>query len=222
MNLFARISATLGATAETAVSRFENHDAIAESALLEARQAVAKARVRHQRLVKSVDEIRASLGRSEEQAQRWTMRAQNLASTDEQKALQCLEQRKLCQEQAANHSQNLAKHEDLAAGMASRLKHMEERLQGMVSQRDEMRSRESLAKATQVMDRIDHQGRDGVDAVFERWELNISDTEIRNGAHQDDSCAMPSLQRELDEQERQEELQDELAELIAKSEADKK
>jgi len=33
MNIFTRIFATLGAKAESAVSRFENHKAIAESAL---------------------------------------------------------------------------------------------------------------------------------------------------------------------------------------------
>ena len=57
MNLFTRITATLGATAEHAVSRFENHDAIAESALVQAHQALAKARIRHRHLQKAGDDI---------------------------------------------------------------------------------------------------------------------------------------------------------------------
>lgn len=217
MNLFSRITATIGATAETAVSRFENHDAIAESALIEARQAVAKSRIRHQRLQRSVDEIRTSLDACEKQAQKWTTRAQKLASTDEARAMQCLEQRQFCREQIKQHRQNLSKHESLEAGMADRLKQMETRLQSMMSQRNEMQSRESLARATQVMDRIDNQGSDGVDAIFERWELSISDTEIRNDVMQDELSNVPSLQRELDEEERQETLQAELAELMAES-----
>lgn len=217
MNLFSRITATIGATAETAVSRFENHDAIAESALIEARQAVAKSRIRHQRLQRSVDEIRTSLDACEKQAQKWTTRAQKLASTDEARAMQCLEQRQFCREQIEQHRQNLSKHESLVAGMADRLKQMETRLQSMVSQRNEMQSRESLARATQVMDRIDNQGSDGVNAIFERWELSISDTEIRNDVMHDELSNVPSLQRELDEEERQETLQAELAELMAES-----
>jgi predicted DNA-binding protein (UPF0251 family) len=58
MNLFTRITATIGATAETAVSRFENHDAIAQSALTEARQAVAQVGIRHKRLRRYGGDIR--------------------------------------------------------------------------------------------------------------------------------------------------------------------
>ncbi len=38
----------------------------------------------------------------------------------------------------------------------------------MTHQRNEMRSRESLAKATDVLDRIDSHSAGGVDAIFER------------------------------------------------------
>lgn len=216
MNLFSRISATLSATAETAVSKFENHDAIAESALVEARQAFAKARIRHRSMEQSVTEIRANLASSELQIEKWTERARALADTNESRTLQCLEQRRHCREQAESHRVNLVKHEELCANMAGRLKQMEVRLQELTNQRNEMRSRESLARATQVMDKIDSRSSDGVDAVFERWELNISDTEVRNEIRQDDQHTMPSLEREFDEQERQAELREELAALTAK------
>ncbi|MFK7996096.1 MAG: PspA/IM30 family protein [Granulosicoccus sp.] len=214
MNLFSRITATIGATAETAVSRFENHDAIAQSALIEARQAVAKARIRHQRLKRSVEDIRKSLDDTEKQVEQWTVRAKKIAITDEVRALQCVEQRQLSREQLENHKQNLSKHEALEADMAGRLKEMETRLQSMTSQRDEMRSRESIARATQVMDRIDNHSRDGVDAVFERWELAISDSEVRNEVLHDDQPGVSALQRELDEEDRQAALKEELAALL--------
>jgi phage shock protein A len=217
MNLFTRITATIGATAETAVSRFENHDAIAHSALSEARQSVAQAGIRHKRLKRSVDEIRASIDACEKQEQQWTMRAQKLAKTDQNRAIQCLEQRQLCRDQLATHTQNLNKHEALEAGMADRLKQLETRLLSMNNQREEMRSRESLAQATQVMDRVDNKGSDGVDAIFERWELNISDTEFRNGIQLDEVSSASSLQREMDDEERKIALKDELAALIAEN-----
>lgn len=215
MNLFTRITATIGATAETAVSRFENHDAIALSALTEARQAVARSRLRHQRLKRSVDDIRSNLNESKKQVRQWTQRASTLASTDEQRAMQCLEQRQLCREQISKHTQNLSKHEALEADMADRLRQMEARLQKMESQRNEMQSRESLARATQVMDRIDNQGSDGVDAIFERWELSISDTEIRNEVLNEHISQVPSLQREFEIEEHQASLKQELAELMS-------
>jgi len=92
---------------------------------------------------------------------------------------------------------------------------MEERLQLMTQQRNVMRSRESLAKATQVMDRADSNGRSGVNAVFERWELSISDTEIAGEAQHESITTKPALQRELEAQEEKAALNDELAALMA-------
>ncbi|MFK8079352.1 MAG: PspA/IM30 family protein [Granulosicoccus sp.] len=214
MNLFTRISATIGATAETAVSRFENHDAIAQSALIEARQAVAKARIRHAHLTRSVEEIRKNLETAEKQVLQWTLRAQKLATTDEVRAMQCLEQRQISRQQVDNHLLNLCQHEDLAAGMAKRLEQMQTRLQHLMRQRDDMRSRESLARAAQVMDRIDSKGGEGVDAIFERWEVSIGDAEIHNDTYHDELAGVSTLQREMDEEERQAALKDELTALI--------
>lgn len=217
MNLFTRITATIGASAESAVSQFENHDAIAQSALLEARQAVAKARTRQQRLKRSVDDIRTNCKACERQEQLWTTRAQKLAKTDELRAMQCLEQRQLCRDQLNKLTQNLYKHESLEASMAERLKRMESRLNSMINQRNEMQSRESLARATQVMDRIDNQGHDGVDAIFERWENTISETEVWNEVRHSEISDASSLERELDEEERLATLKDELALLVSNS-----
>jgi len=77
---------------------------------------------------------------------------------------------------------------------------MEERLQLMTQQRNVMRSRESLAKAN---------------AVFERWELSISDTEIAGEAQHESITTKPALQRELEAQEEKAALNDELAALMA-------
>lgn len=214
MNLFTRITATIGATAETAVSRFENHDAIAQSALVEVRQALAKAGIRHRGLARTLEDIRSSIKDCEKRIEQWTTRAQQLARSDESRALQCLEQRQICREQLDNYTKNLSKHEVIEARMAEKLKHMNARLQGMTNQRNEMRSRESIAKATKVMDRVDNQSNDGVEAIFERWELNISDAEVLNQFHQDDDSGVSSIQQEMDEQDRKDALKSELTDLL--------
>lgn len=216
MSIFTRITATLGATADQAVSRFENHDAIAESALLQARQALAKARIRHKHLQNAGSDIRTRLERQLADEQRWTERARTMANgTDKERALECLAHRRTCRERIDAIELELRRHDAMEEGMTTRLQEMEQRLQGMTQQRNEMRSRESLAKATQVMDRVDSDGRDGVDAVFERWELSISDTEIRSDVQQDVISSKPSLQRDLEAQEEKAALQEELAALIA-------
>ena len=214
MNLFSRITATIGATAETAVSRFENHEAIAQSALIEARQAVGKARLRHQRMTKNLNDIRSNIQASEKQVEQWTVRAQGLAQSDEKRAMQCLEERQRCRDQIVVLERSLTEHEALELNMAHKLKQLEERLRAMTNQCNEMRSRESLAQATQVMNKVGSQGSEGVDAIFERWELSISDNEIGNSVHEETLSTVSSLQREMDEEDRQSALKDELAELM--------
>ena len=216
MNLFTRITSTLCATADQAVGRFENHDAIAESALVQARQSLAKARIRHGRLQKAGDDIRSRLEKQHTDEQSWTARARTLADNDDQdRALECLAHRRTCRERIDAIEVELRSHDAIEEGLTTRLQEMEQRLQAMTHQRNEMRSRESLAKATQVMDRVDSDGRDGVDAVFERWELSISDTEIRSDVQQDVISTKSPLQRELEAQEQQAALQDELETLMA-------
>lgn len=168
MNLFTRITATLGATADSAVSRFENHDAIAESALVPARQAISKARIRYNHLRSAGDDIRSRLDSANHNVEQWTSRARKLAASDEQKALECLEYRKSSNELVYSLNTELAKHEAMEESLSARLTQMQQRLDNMTHQRNEMRSRESLAKATDVLDRIDSHSAGGVDAIFER------------------------------------------------------
>ncbi len=219
MNLFTRITATLGATADSAVSRFENHDAIAESALVPARQAVTKARIRHNHLRKAGDDIRQRLSSAQTEADRWTERARKLAETDEQKALECLEYRRSSLDLVSSLGDELAAHEAMEESLTNRLTQMQQRLDGMTHQRNAMRSRESLAKATDVLDRIDTASEHGVDAIFERWEVSISDTEMRHEIHQDIVTTKPLLQREFEAEEKQAALQLELAQLRTSKES---
>ena len=220
MNLFSRITATLEHSANCAVRRFENHDAIAETSLAHARQALCKANQRYHRLQNSGDDLRTRLADKQTEAEQWTTRACKSASTDESRALECLALRKRCHEQIHQLEQSLVKHETLEDQLCTQLKTMQSRLEQMSDQRNEMRSRESMAEAVQVMDRIDSTGADSVDAVFERWEMSIADTEIRREIHTDLTSTKPPLQRELEAEEREEDLRDELAELVARSEGD--
>ena len=220
MNLFSRITATLEHSANCAVRRFENHDAIAETSLVYARQALCKANQRYHRLQNSGDDLRTRLADKQTEAEQWTTRARKSASTDESRALECLALRKRCYEQISQLEQSLVKHETLEDQLCTQLKTMQSRLQQMSNQRNEMRSRETMAKAMQVMDRIDSTGTDSVDAVFERWEMSIADTELRHDIHTDLTSTKPPLQRELEAEEREEALKDELAELLARSEGD--
>lgn len=217
MNLFTRITATLGATADKAVSQFENHEAIADGALLQARQALARARVRHATLQKASTDLQSTIEGQEKQIQLWTDRAIKLAPDSETKALTCLEHKQQCEQSLIAMREAHSKQEMLVATMQGRLNQMEQKLQSMIRQRDAMRSRESVAKANAVMDRISPEGKEDVDAVFERWEMSISDAEIHSDAYRMPDVSKSVLEHQLDTEERQDALKAELADLVKAS-----
>lgn len=177
MKLLTRLTATLGAGTTRAVARFENHDAIADAAVRGAREAVATARVRHARLRRTGDTRRAYLATLQEGEQRWTERARASAGHDEAEALACLERRRALRERITDARDALGQHERLERETAARLEALETRLADIVRRRDALRSRESLARAGEVLDTLSNDGADGLEDVFERWEISIADTD---------------------------------------------
>lgn len=211
MKLFTRISATLNAGAESAVSRFENHEAIADSALKGIRQNVSEARVRHQRVVRDGQNIKHKIRELHEQIEQWGNRAKACADDDESRALACLERRAFAREQLQKAEEALRQHLTLEAQASSKLEKMQARLEEVTLQRNQLRSRESVAKATDALNAVDGGRASGIDELFERWEVSIGDSEIHN-----DVQATPAdvLAHEFETAERRDSLQNELAELM--------
>lgn len=218
MKLFTRISATLNAGAESAVSRFENHEAIADSALKAIRQNVSEARVRHQRVVRDGQQIRNSIQSLKVQIDQWSERARASASDDESRALACLERRASCRKQLAQAEDALQQHLTLEAQASCRLEQMQARLEQITLQRNQLRSRESVAKASRALNAVDGNGDSGINELFERWEVNIGESEIHNEVH---ACAPDPLAHEFETAEKQDSLQHELEELLRGDSDDK-
>ena len=150
MKLFSRITATLEHSANSAVCRFENRDAIAEIWLIQARQALSKANQRYRRLQKSGDDLRTRLADKHAEAELWKTARANRQALDESCALECLKQRKRCHEQISQLEQSLVKHDTLENQLCTQLEVMQRRLEQMSNQRNEIRLRESMAKAMQL------------------------------------------------------------------------
>lgn len=211
MKLFTRITATLNATAESAVARFENHEAITESALKKIRATVSEARVRHNRVVRDGEAIRGTIASLTEQIEQWTERARLSAADDESRALACLDRRAACRTQLTHASESLAQHLVLQSQTRDRLEQMQRRLEQIILQRNQLRSRDSVAKATQALNSVDGAAPSaGINELFERWEVTIGESEIHNEVH---GTPPDALMHEFDMQERQVNLQRELAEL---------
>ncbi len=177
MNIFSRITASLGASIDRAITKVENHEAIVDAALRETRQASAKARVRHSRVIKDGKALRHKLDETIAMEKKWNERAKQVAATDEEKALECIARRNQCRDFIQQTQKSLESHETLQANLAKSIQQIDNRIQTLMQQRNMMRSRHSVADAMHSVNRVDSDSSWLVDDVLERWESVIIESE---------------------------------------------
>ena len=182
MSLIRRISTSITSTVDRAVSKVENHDAIINSALRDTQQAAARSRVRLERVRKDGRSLKKRQSDLQQAVLRWTDRAKSIAASDESKALQCLRRRKDCEAQLHNLRDSIEKHDELEAKIAEQVKKIETRIGEVSQQRNMMRSRQSVAEAMRTINNMEGVSYGEIEDTFDRWEINLGETEILTGA----------------------------------------
>ena len=212
MRLFKRITTTVSSSIDKAVSKVENHDAIINAALLETQQAAARSRVRLVRVQKDGSNLKTRRKELQTAALQWAERAKNVAGTDEAKALECLRRRKECQTQAESLDASIEKHHELENRIAENLKKIDARISEVSQQRNMMRSRQSVAEATRIINNIEGVSYGEIEDTFDRWEINLGESEIISGS----GPSTDSLESAFLVEEDQTALRAELADLLNK------
>ncbi len=212
MSIFKRIQATISASLDNAVSQVENHDAVVEAALKDARAAAARARVRLARVQKEESNMRAKLEELESMRQKWTDRAVSSAASDESQALECVKRRNACEQQISQTKEAIMRHQELERNVGSSVDRIEQRITDLTQQRNLMRSRHSAADALRVINKIEGDCADGIDDTFERWEMLVAETEYMAG----NITNVDLLNETFQEAEDAESLKADLADLLSK------
>jgi len=182
MSLIRRISTSITSSVDRAVSKVENHDAIINAALRDTQRAAAKSRVRLERVRKDGNSLKTRYSELQNAVVRWTERAKSVAAEDEAKALECLRRRKDCESQLLSLHDSIQKHEELEAKIAEQVKKIEARIGEVAQQRNMMRSRQSVAEAMRTINNIEGVSYGEIEDTFDRWEINLGETEILMGA----------------------------------------
>jgi phage shock protein A len=183
MSLIRRISTSITSSVDRAVSKVENHDAIINAALRDTQQAAARSRVRLERVRKDGHSLKTRHSNLLLAISRWTERARSIGATDETKALECLRRRKDCEMQLQTLELSIEKHEELESRIAEQVKKIEVRIGEVAQQRNMMRSRQSVAEAMRTINNIEGVSYGEIEDTFDRWEINLGETEILMGAH---------------------------------------
>ncbi len=209
MSLFKRISTTVSTTVERAVNKVENHDAIINAALRETQTAAARSRVRLARVRKDGEGLKSRRKELKTAVSQWTERARDAAERDERKALECLRRKNECETRLAALEDSIDKHNLLESQVADNLKKIEGRIGEVSHQRNMMRSRQSVAEAMRVINNIEGVSYGEIEDTFDRWEINLGETEVLMGPAVEDP-----LEAEFLEAEDEAELRAELAALL--------
>ncbi len=183
MSLIRRISTSITSSVDRAVSKVENHDAIINAALRDTQQAAARSRVRLERVRKDGHSLKTRHSNLLLAISRWTERATSIGATDEATALECLRRRKDCEMQLQNLELSIEKHEELESRIAEQVKKIEVRIGEVSQQRNMMRSRQSVAEAMRTINNIEGVSYGEIEDTFDRWEINLGETEILMGAN---------------------------------------
>jgi phage shock protein A len=204
MSIIRRLSASITSTVDRAVSKVENHDAIINAALRDTQQAAARSRVRLERVRKDGHNLKTRRANLQQALGQWTERAKSVAADDEAKALECLRRRRECEQQLLALEDSIEKHDELEARVSQQVKKIEARICEVAQQRNMMRSRQSVADAMRTINNVE------IDDTFDRWEINLGETEVLMGA----TPSTDPLESEFLAEEDTAELRAELAQLL--------
>lgn len=216
MSIIKRLTTTIVARVDQLVGGIENHDAVIEAAIKDARQATAKAKVRLQRLSQERQKMAARIVELRNKEAEWTQRAQHVAAQDEEKALACIRRRRECQRQIDELTAAVAKQRQAEDKISADVRDAETRISEMNQKRSLMRTRESAAEALATFNRFDEAQTINVDDTFERWEVRVSEAELRSDCSlQQDG--FDNLEREFIDAEERASLRSELETLNKES-----
>lgn len=209
MKLIKRLSTSLTATLDSAVGQLENHDAIVEASIKQTRQAVAKTKARINTLRQQQQAYQNQLKEAREQFDLWTERATNLASTDQEKALQCVARRNQCEADIGRLSYSEKQQADLIRDVSVNLQTLQKKLDEMTQKHNLMRSRQTVADVNRTMSNVssDH----NLNETFERWESMVLEHEFAVS----DACSGDVLDIELTRQEDETNLLAQLDSIVA-------
>ena len=210
-----RLAASISACFDDLITKVENHEAVAQVAISDVRKAAAKIRAEKIKVEQSETRLNVRLNEQQQAKKLWHQRARACVSSDEQKAMQCLQQAKKIESQIGHTQEQLASMNTLSENLSDSLQAVESKLAELNSKRAMLVSRQTRAEVHAKTQKA--VGEINVNDIFDRWELNILQAE-----YEDESIAFTdsesqiqfnSLAREFSQQEEQEALSLALAEL---------
>jgi len=186
-----RIVTSISSHFEELVNKVENHEAVAECAIADARQYTAKLnaqlqvnRTRNKQLVEREADL-------ELQCQRWRSRARDCAESDREKALRCMQALKTCEQQKKQIAAQREQNESLGCELQTHLHEAEQKLLELQHRKSSLSARAARNNVVKAARREAADG-ESSDEVFLRWEEKVLADEYAHVALQNPSQDLAS------------------------------
>lgn len=216
MSIIKRLSTTLFSHIDQVVGGIENHDALAEAAIIEQRKKIAAARVQLERVQSNEQRLRKQVEQLMKEAARWESRAIQAAAEDESRAIACIQRRNHITEQVGRLQATRDEYTSTATRMGSDICRAEREL-GVLSQKHTLlRARQASNAALGTTARIGTPNLDELETTFDHWEQRIAQEEILNGS----SEPLDALEQHYRSEEESAALRAELEALMAREKED--
>lgn len=182
-----RIFTSISAGFEQLVNHLENHQAVADSAIAQAREGNAKLRAQLVMTEQKINQLQNNIQRAAALAAQWKTRA--LAETRDELALECLKAMQQQQGSVEFFQQQLNQQLNLRHQLTQYQQEVESRLSTMQLKRSELAARNTRATLiNQSQPLVDECNSD---SIFARWESSVIEQEC---FHHTDS-ANPTLDK---------------------------
>lgn len=176
---FQRYRISLSSHMERVLDQVENHEAVVDAAVREAREHAARAQVKLKRVQRDGQALRQRVDTLKADVVKWEDRAKSCAETDRERARECLRRRAAADAEGKRLALEAGEHQRLEAQLTSDLCRVEERVRELQRRRHTMAAREQRASAAVLTNPGEIGLLDDIEDVFERWEGKLTETEIR-------------------------------------------
>lgn len=206
MNNSKKIYISIKSQIDALADDFENHEALAETAINDLQQLAVTTRQHEFRVNKMVTQYQQQLNALEKEATLWSERAIKIRDEDEHKALQCVKHLRSVKQQIDQISKQLHESENQAGNIQTDLHAIQEQILQLKTKKELLAARQNRSQIQKSLQGSSTSSID-IQGVFDRWEGSVIGDEYVSSQEQDD------LSSTFDQQDDELELQLMLEEL---------
>lgn len=179
MRCIKNVAVSVGAHIEKIATRFENHQAVVLSMITEMEQAVAKVKVQLGSVRRNIELLSQKKENLASEEYRWIERARKVASIDEGKAIECVRRLKQVREKIAGTGREFAALQEIEIKLSEQCSVLDGKLHTLRMKKNDLVARQNCADAMNISNGNSDGIENDIEAIFTRWETDITGKEIR-------------------------------------------